>query len=772
MPSFADLENPRSSLATDVYSADGQILGKFYVENRSQVDFEDLSPHLVHALVDTEDERFYEHSGIDIRSLFRVLVKTAVLRNKDSGGGSTITQQLAKMLFHDPASGMAERVMQKFNEWVIAAKLERSYTKNEIIAMYLNRVGFVYDAYGIESASYTFFGKKVADLRVEEAAVLVGMLKNPALYNPVRRNELTLQRRNVVLGQMLKQNHLTQAQFDSLRVLPLTLDFRRADHKDGLAPYLREYIRLQMKATKPDRSQYASWQQQDYIVDSIQWVNNPIYGWVEKNVKADGSKYDIYRDGLKIYTTIDSRMQRYAEEAMKEHVGLNLQPQFTAGQKGKKYPPYSNDITAEQYESMIRRALRNSDRWRKLKAAGLSENKIMDNMKKPVETKVFDWNSPTYEVDTIMSPYDSVVYHKHFLRAGFMAMDPRSGHVKAYVGGPNFRFFQYDMVGKGRRQVGSTIKPFVYAKLFSEAHDGVGYTPCDMAPNSPQTFVVPAEGNTTTTWTPRNAGDARLGEMVSLKWGLANSNNNVTAYVMQRTSPQQVANLINALGVTAHIDPVPSLFLGTSDIMLLEMVGAYATFVNKGIHIDPIVVDKIEDKYGNVITKTVRHESEPIDEQTAYMMVNLLQGVVDQGTARRLRGPAYKLTCQIGGKTGTTQNNSDGWFMSILPHLVCGSWVGGEERAIHFNSMSLGQGSNSALPVFGRFILKVFADESITEVQPTDVFEAPNTINFSLDCSDKGVNADEGEAASSPDDSAGDATAYSDSQHGTDIFNF
>lgn len=764
IPSFDELENPKSSIATEVISSDGKPIGRFYVENRSFADYEDLSPHLVRALVDTEDERFYGHSGIDVRGLFRVLFKTVLGGNASSGGGSTITQQLAKMLYHAPASGLGERLVQKLNEWVIAVKLERSYTKEEIIAMYFNKAGYIYDAYGIESAAYTFFGSKAKDLKIEEAAVLVGMLKNPALFNPIRRPEKTRDRRNTVLGQMLRQRDLSKRECDSLQALPLDMSrFHREDHKDGVAPYLREFLRMRLKAHKPERRNYASWQAQDFTEDSIQWVNDPLYGWIDKNPKADGTLYDIYRDGLKIYTTVDSRMQAYAEQAVAEHIGHTLQPQFTKGKKGAKFAPYSNDITQEQFDSMIKKSLRDSQRWQALKDGGMGEDDIMKVMREPVETRVFDWEAESLERDTVMSPYDSVVYHKHFLRCSFMAMDPHTGHVKAYVGGPNFRYFQYDMATRGRRQVGSTIKPFVYATIFRDGH-----TPCDLVPNSPQTFTVPAEDGGTATWTPRNAGDDRLGEMVSLKWGLANSNNNVTGWAMKQTSPQQVTNLIHALGVESRIDPVPSLFLGTSDIKLSEMIGAYGTFVNKGVHVDPLYVTEIRDKYGNVIARFGKREREVIDEQTAFMMVSLLEGVVNQGTGRRLRGPAYKLTCQMGGKTGTTQNQSDGWFMAVMPNLVAGVWVGGEERGIHFNSMSLGQASNMAIPVFGRFILKVFADQGITSVRPEDRFEQPKYITFSLDCADKGVNADQTDSGSQ----AGGDASYGGSCEESSIFNF
>lgn len=731
MPTFEDLENPKSSLATDVYSADGVILGKYYIENRSQVDYDELSPHLVNALVSTEDERFYSHSGIDLRGLFRVLVRTVIMQDQSAGGGSTITQQLAKMLFHGHAQSNWERYTQKLKEWVIAVKLERSYTKEEIIAMYLNRVGYIYDAYGIESASWTFFGVSVSDLKVEQAAVLVGMLQNPALYNPIRRPEKVTERRNVVLGQMLKQRHISIAEHDSLCAMPLKLDFRRADHKDGLAPYFREYVRMQLIVQKPDMKNYASWQRDKFRDDSTQWAQNPLYGWIAKNPKVDGTLYNIYRDGLKIYTTIDSRMQTYAEQAVAEHIGKELQPQFFAAQRGKRNAPYSSDITNEQFADMMNRAMRNSDRWRTLKRSGWDDKEILKDFRTETETKAFTWAG---ERDTVMTPYDSIVYHKHFLRTGMMSVDPHNGHIKAYVGGTNYKYFMYDMVSMGKRQVGSTIKPFVYTLAMKEGH-----TPCDLVPNTPQTFLL-ADG---TTWTPRNSGNARDGEMVSLKWGLANSNNNITAWVMKQYTPQAVAEMIHDLGIRSHVEPVYSLCLGTSDVSLFEMVGAYQTFVNKGVHIEPIGVTRIEDKYGNVIARFGSQEREAIDEETAYLMVNLLQGVINQGTGRRLCGPAYQLTNQMGGKTGTTQNHSDGWFMSVMPNLVTGVWVGGEERAIHFDSMSLGQASNMAIPVFGRFIKKVFADESITSVRSTDEFEKPATFGYSLNCSDEHVNADE-----------------------------
>lgn len=755
MPTFEDLENPKSSLATDVISADGKTLGKLYIENRSQVEFEEISPYIVKALVDTEDERFYEHSGIDAKGLFRVLVKTIVMRDESSGGGSTITQQLAKMLFHGHAQSSWERYTQKLKEWVIAVKLERSYTKEEIIAMYLNRVGFIYDAYGIESASWTFFGVSVKDLRIEQAAMIVGMLKNPALFNPIRRPETVIDRRNVVLGQMLKQRDITKEQFDSLKQLPLGLDFHRSDHKDGLAPYFREYVRLMLTAKKPNKEDYASWQAQKFIEDSIQWIENPVYGWIEKNPKADGSLYNIYRDGLKIYTTIDSRLQTYAEQAMEEHVGNYLQPAFFRQKKNAKRAPYSNDVTAEQFETLINKALKNSDRYRTLKNAGWEEGKIMASMKDTVETKIFTYAG---ERDTLMTPYDSVIYHKHFLRSAMMSMDPHTGYIKAYVGGMNFKYFMYDMVTLGKRQVGSTIKPFVYAFAMNN-----GKTPCDLAPNVSQTFLLP-DG---TTWTPKDEGKTHIGDMMSLKWGLANSNNNITAWVMKQYTPEAIAKWIGNLGVHSHIDPVYSMFLGTSEVSLSEMVEAYSVFVNKGVHNNPLAVTRIEDKYGNVIASFASRESEVMDEEAAYLMVNLLQGVVNGGTGARLRGSdlygnPYNFKgdngpSEMGGKTGTTQRQSDGWFMSILPNLVTGIWVGGEELGIHFNDMEYGQGSRMALPVFGNYLRKIYTDKTIKDVTPNDMFEKPNRFMYSLNCPDEGETADETE---------------SDASSGSSIFDF
>lgn len=723
MPSFEELENPQSNLATEIYSADQEILGKFFNENRTRVAYNSIPPPVVNALISTEDIRFRSHSGIDARGLARVIFRTIMLGEESSGGGSTITQQLAKLLFHDPANNIWERSLQKLKEWVIAVKLERSYTKNEILTMYLNKAPFIYGAYGIKSAATTFFNKQLDSLKVEEAAMLIGMLKNPSLYNPLRRPELTLNRRNVVLSQMQKAGLFNRETYDSLRMEPMQIDFNRDDHIHGLAPYFREYLRLTLAASEPDRADYPSWMEQRFIADSAQWVNNPLYGWINKNLKADGTNYNIYKDGLRIYTTIDSHLQQYAEEGLKAHLGQDLQPQFFREKKGRTRAPFTSKITQEQYESIIDRAVKNSDRYRSLKQNNTPVDSIELSFKQPVEMTVFSWEG---EKDTVMTPIDSIHYYKSFLRGSVFSMDPQSGHVKAYVGGPDYKHFKYDMATTGKRQVGSTIKPFVYTLAMQEGH-----TPCDMVPNISQTFYLP----TGKTWTPRNSGSDRAGEMVSLKWGLANSNNNITAWVMKQYNPEAVAKMIHSLGIKSSIDPVPSLALGTPDFGLDEMVAAYCTFANKGVHVEPLMVTRIEDRFHNVIASFSPRKREVLSEETAFLMVNLLEGVVNQGTGVRLRYK-YKFESQIGGKTGTTQNHSDGWFIGLTPNLVTGIWVGGEDRDIHFDNLSIGQGANMALPVWALYMLKVYENEEIP-VTPEDLFEAPVNFNINLDCSDE-----------------------------------
>lgn len=723
MPTFEELENPKNNLATEIISADQKVLGTFYEENRSFIDYDQLSPHIINALISTEDARFHSHSGIDARGLGRVLFRTVILQDKGSGGGSTITQQLAKLLFHGQASNLFKRSIQKFKEWIIAVKLERSYTKEEILTMYLNKAPFIYDAYGIKSASKTFFNKMPDSLKVEEASMIIGMLKNPALYNPVRRPEMTQERRNVVLGQMLKAEHLTKEEFDSISQLPLNLDFRRMDHIKGPAPYFREHLRLMLGARKPEKDNYPSYLKQKFIEDSAEWENNPAYGWINKNLKSDGTKYDLYRDGLKIYTTIDSRMQHYAENAVEQHLGEVLQNDFYKDKKGSPRAPFTSNISRDQYKSIISHAMRNSDRYRYLRRIGADADSIKKDFDTETEMTVFSWKG---DIDTIMTPLDSILYYKYFLRASLMSIDPSSGHVKAYVGGPNYKHFKYDMATRGKRQVGSTIKPFVYTLAMQEGH-----TPCDMAPNISQTFTLV----TGKTWTPKNSSSKREGEMVSLKWGLANSNNNITAWVMKQFNPDAVANMIHTLGVKSPMDPVYSLCLGTADFTLSEMTASYCTFANKGVYTDPIMVTRIVDKFGNVVADFQPNKREAISETTAYLMLDLLQGVVNQGTGMRLRGYRYEFNSQIGGKTGTTQNHSDGWFMGVVPNLVTGVWVGGEDRDIHFDEIGLGQGANMALPIWALYMQQIYENEELP-VTAEDEFEKPLNFNININCTD------------------------------------
>ncbi|MCU4174477.1 penicillin-binding protein 1A [Carboxylicivirga sp. N1Y90] len=738
MPSFEELENPKTNLATEIISSDQELLGNFYRENRSFVTYEQLSPNIVNALIATEDVRFHDHSGIDPRGLARVVFRTIIMQDQSSGGGSTITQQLAKLLFHGRAASIVERGFQKLKEWVIAVKLERSYTKDEILTMYLNKAEFIYDAYGIKSAAKTFFDETTDSIKTENAAVIIGMLKNPALYNPVRRPELTQQRRNVVLNQMRKAKFISQEEYDSLSVVPMELKFNRADHKDGPAPYFREFLRLTLSAKEPLRENYASWQNQKFLEDSVEWINNPMYGWINKNLRPDGTKYDLYKDGLKIYTTVDSRMQSYAEKAVRTHLSEDLQPKFFREKKGRTRAPFTNKISKDQYESILNRAMLNTDRYRDLKRNGADSDSIKRVFDSEYAMTVFTWDG---ERDTIMTPMDSIKHYKSFLRAGMVSMDPQSGHVKAYVGGPNFKHFMYDMAGQGKRQVGSTIKPFVYTLAMQEGH-----TPCDLVPNISQTFYLP----TGKTWTPRNSGDKRAGEMVSLKWGLANSNNNITAWVMKQYNPEAIASTIHELGIKSPMDAVPALCLGTPDFGLVEMTSAYCTFANKGVHTEPLLVTRIEDRFGNVITDFHPQKREAISESTAFLMLNLLQGVVNQGTGVRLRY-TYQMFNQIGGKTGTTQNHSDGWFMGVTPNLVTGVWVGGEDRDIHFDNITLGQGANMALPVFALYMQDVYANEEIN-VTIEDEFEAPLNFNIDLVCNDEHISADKNSDTENEDD--------------------
>ncbi len=718
MPPVEDLKNPTDRFASVVYSADGKELGRYFrnTGNRVYADLDEISDHVIDALIATEDSRFRDHSGIDGRALTRVLFKTLLLQQKNAGGGSTITQQLAKQLYSPESSGFLSRALQKPIEWMIAVKLERFYSKDEIIKLYLNQFDFLYNAVGIKSAAWVYFGKKPSELSIEEAATLVGMVKNPSYYNPVRQPERTRERRNTVLEQMYKADMITADQLAELQAKPLTLSFHKVDHKEGPAPYFREELRRMLRAKKPVKSDYPSWDKDRYVADSIAWQTDPLYGWIEKNPKPDGSHYDLYTDGLKIYTTIDSRMQQYAEDAVVGHLSSTLQPAFFKEKKGTKYAPYTtnrNEASESTVRSLIARAMKQTDRYRNGKKAGLSDSEIEESFRRPVDMKVFTYASGL--VDTTMTPLDSLLYHKSFLRAGFMSMDPVTGQVKAYVGGPNFASFQYDMVSTGRRQIGSTVKPFLYTYAMEE-----GFTPCDEFSNT-QPVLYDENGNM---WTPRNSGSARVGEMVSLHWALTNSNNWISARLIAELSPSELVRTMHNFGITSHLDPVMSLCLGPADVSVKEMVTAYTAFANKGMRSDPLFVTAIADAQGNIISEFAPRQTEVISEKAWYKMLSMLQNVVDGGTGNRIRRAPFNITAPTGGKTGTTNDNSDGWFMAFTPSLVSGTWVGGDERYIHFNGMALGQGASMALPIYGRFMSKVYADPTLPYSQ-SERFPSP-----------------------------------------------
>lgn len=719
MPPVEGLLNPEDRFASRLFTSDGVEMGRFYQSrnNRVYADYSEISPNVINALIATEDERFMQHSGIDIMALSRVLFKTILLRQKNAGGGSTITQQLAKQLYSPESDGLMDRFIQKPVEWAIAVKLERYYTKEEIIKMYLNQFDFLNNAVGIKTAAHVYFNTTPDSLKIEQAAMLVGMAKNPSLYNPVRadRKDAAVGRRNVVLQQMLKADLITEAECDSLCALPLDVKFTKVDHKDGIAPYFREAVRLMMQAKEPRRGDYPDWDQQRFVDDSIQWATNPLYGWVEKNPKPDGTKYNIYTDGLRIYTSIDSRMQKYAEEAVIDHLKNTLQPQFDR-EKGSRGPYTTNSAELGQLtpRKLIDRAIRQSERYRVLKNAGMSDAEIMEEFDKPVDMTVFSYDGG--QVQKTMSPRDSVVYQKMFLRAGFMSMDPLTGQVKAYVGGPNFHFFQYDMAGVGRRQIGSTVKPFLYTYAFEE-----GFTPCDMFLNAQPSIALP----TGEVWAPRNTGHARIGEMVDLYWALTNSNNWISARLMSELSPSTLARTMHTFGITNHLDPVVSLCLGPCDVSVREMVTAYTAFSNKGLRVDPIYVTKITDNNGNVISEFTPQYTEVMSQEAYFKMVNILQNVINSGTGSRLRRAPYNITAVMGGKTGTTNYNADGWFMGFTPNLVSGVWVGGDERYIHFNRMAQGQGAAMALPIYGLYMKKVYADKSLPYSQTLQFPEPP-----------------------------------------------
>ena len=726
MPSFEDLENPESLLASQVVSSDGVVMGTYFKENRSFVYYNELSPVLLKALVATEDVRYYSHSGIDIRGLIRV-VKGIVTADSNSGGGSTISQQLAKMLFpRDNLDSKLQLIFRKFKEWVIAVKLEKSYTKEEILTMYLNKYDFLNLAVGIKSAATVYFNTTPEKLTLEQSAMLVGMAKNSSLYNPLRRPELTLQRRNVVLSQMQKYGYISKSERDAAQSQPLNLDYHKVDFKTGLAPYFREYLRQAMNADKPDKSDYASWQMEKYKEDLIDWETNPLYGWCKKNKKADGSTYNLYRDGIKIITTIDSRMQKYAEEALIYHLRKNLQPSFNKHIRSLNNKPFSNDLSTETVDGILEQAIKQSKRYWVAKNGGKSWEEIKQMFNRPVEMSVFSYKG---DRDTIMTPLDSMKYYLSIFRSSFMSMEVKTGYVKAYVGGPDYRHFMYDMVKLGKRQVGSTVKPFLYTLAMQN-----GMLPCSKVPNVPQQFILP-DG---TIWEAKNSGKTDFdNKMVTLKWGLAHSVNQVSAWVMKQYNPQSVVDVMKKMGVYSPIDPVPSMFLGTSDVTLYEMVGAYGTFANKGVFTQPIFVTQIEDRHGNIISTFRAERHDAIDDQTAFLMTILMRGVVDAGSGGRLRwSPDYGgFKGQIAGKTGTTQNHSDGWFIGVTPQLVSGAWTGAELRSIHFEDLQSGQGARMALPIWGYYMRKVYADRSLPYRDQVD-FERPANFSVNINCDD------------------------------------
>ncbi|MFN2394619.1 MAG: penicillin-binding protein 1A [Bacteroidales bacterium] len=693
MPSFEELENPKSNLASEIYSSDGELLGTFYIHNRSNVNFDELSPELVKALLSTEDIRFRNHSGVDIRGVMRVIFRTILRGQRSAGGGSTLTQQLAKNLFprqENPST--LEIVIIKLKEWVIAARLERNYTKDEIIAMYLNTVDFGSHAFGIKLAAKTYFATTPDSLKTEEAAVLVGILQAPSWLHPVRNPERSLQRRNVVLSQMARYGYIDQEQFDSLRTLPLDMsNFQVQDQNTGPARYFREYLRQEL----------------------TEWSNS--------RFKPDGENYNIYKDGLKIYTTVDSRMQRHAEAAVAEHMGGYLQQEFFDHWKGYSNAPFGTDLTNQEVNQLMTNSMRRSDRYRYLRRINMPEDSIRINFNTPTNMRVFTWKG---EKDTIMTPMDSIRYYKFFLNTGLMSVEPQTGFVRAYVGGIDFRHFKFDHVTQSKRQVGSTFKPFLYTLAMQEEEFG----PCSKVPNTPVSFEL-WDG---TIWTPKNSTDRKEGEMVTLKWALANSVNYVSAFLIKRYSPHALINLVNRMGITSPMDPVPAISLGTPDLSVYEMVGAMATYANKGVYIQPRFITHIEDNNGNLIESFNPVQNEAMNERTAYLMLELMKGVVESGTGIRLR-LTYNMENPIAGKTGTTQNNSDGWFVGLTPDLVSGVWVGAEDRGIRFRTITLGQGANMALPIWALFMKRLYEDESIN-ISMGD-FEPPLTpLNIETDC--------------------------------------
>jgi penicillin-binding protein 1A len=726
IPSFEELEHPNNNLATQIISSDGVVISTFHIENRTYVSYNDISPNVIHAAISTEDVRFYRHCGIDFKGLGRVFFKTLLMRDSSQGGGSTITQQLAKTLYprvettsKNPFVKAGTMIWIKLKEWITAVKLERNYTKDEIVAMYLNSIFFGSSAYGIKSASETFFSKTPAELNVQEAAMLVGMVNKPTRYNPVLHYDLAMSRRNFVLGQMEKAGFLSEEQKAEAQATPIELRYHVQDHNAGLAPYFRDMIRREMNASEPKRSNYLF--EEEYVADTIRWANDALYGWLTKYRKANGEKYNLDRDGLRIYVTIDSRLQRYAEEAVAEHLSKGLQPMFNRELKSRRRPPFPNTMENSTYNTLMGQARKWSDRYRTQRKAGVPEQEILKQFSVKTPMRVFSWNEKGY-VDTLMTPDDSIKYYKSILRAAFMAIEPGTGHVKAYVGGPNYRYFKYDNVRQGKRQVGSTIKPFLYTLAMQE-----GMTPCDRVVNMPQTFIVGDE-----TWTPRSTDrDEWIGKTVTLKWGLTHSSNNISAYLMKQFGPEAMVDMCRKLGISSFIDPVYSLCVGSCDMSVMEMVSAYNTYPSRGVFINSYFVERIEDNSGNLLANFTTRKREAISDPTAYLMVNLMQGVVNEGTASRLR---WKYGIEgAAGKTGTTNDQSDGWFIGYIPKLTAGVWVGAEDRQVHFESLAYGGGSYMALPIWGIFMNKVLADPTIG-IRNGESFVPPVGWNMSLAC--------------------------------------
>ncbi len=720
MPDLEDLQNPISRYSSQVYSADGKLMGTYSSsrENRISTEFHNISPHVIDALIATEDERFYEHSGIDFKALSRAIVKRGLMGNESAGGGSTITQQLAKQLYSEVAHNKLERLFQKPIEWIISIKLEKNFTKEEIITMYLNYFDFLHNAIGVKSAAKTYFNKDPKNLSVTEAATIVGLCKNPSFYNPVRYPTRSLERRNIVLAQMFKAGYLTEADARKYMTEPMKLNFQPSGDREnlaGIAPYFREYLRQYMMAKKPERDDYPDWKQAQYVLDSIAWVEDPLFGWCNKNTRRGGHPYSVNTDGLRIYTTIDTRMQRYAEEAVCEHLSQTLQPAFNAQIRGSSKKPFSSSMSRQDYERVMNRAIRQSHRYQVMKAAGASEEEIKKAFDTPVEMTVFTYNG---DVVKVMSPLDSIKYYKQYLRSGFVSMDVKTGAVKAYVGGPDYQYFQYDMAMVGRRQVGSTIKPYLYSLAMEN-----GFTPCDVAPNRMQTYRLETGG----TWTPRNGSRARYGAMVTLKWGLQQSNNWISAYLMSKFHPRSLVDLLHKYGLNnPNIKATMALCLGPCEVTVGEMVSAYTTFANHGIRCAPLMVTRIEDSEGNILANFQPRFNEVISEASSYKMIELLRGVVDGGTASRVRGNG--ISGEVGGKTGTTNENADAWFMGVTPELVSGCWVGGEDRDIHFYSTRMGQGATAALPIWAKYMRKVYADASLT-YDPSAKFDIPKDFD-------------------------------------------